>query len=117
LKRENAIRRGLKDTLVVVIDGLTGFPEAISAVYPDCEIMGAGADRVQLTTYPQSPFRAGTLLRRNGPVPGILATHQPGAIMDKSGRRFVVRFGLGRAKKQQTQTQPKAKTSTISASY
>jgi hypothetical protein len=39
-------------------------------------------------------FRAGTLLRRNGPVPGILAAHRPGAIMDKSGRRFVVRFGL-----------------------
>jgi hypothetical protein len=25
------------------------------------------------------------------PVPGILATHRPGAIMDKSGRRGVVR--------------------------
>src|SRR5260221_14373835 len=34
-------------------------------------------------------FRASTLLRRNGPVPGILATHWPGAIMDKSGLRFV----------------------------
>jgi putative transposase len=31
-------RRGLKDILVGVIDGLKGFPEAISAVYPDCEI-------------------------------------------------------------------------------
>jgi hypothetical protein len=30
-------------------------------------------------------FRAGVLLRRSVPVPGILATHQPGAIMDKSG--------------------------------
>ena len=30
--------RGLKDILVAVIDGLKGFPEAISAVYPDCEI-------------------------------------------------------------------------------
>jgi hypothetical protein len=29
------------------------------------------------------------------PGPGILATHRPGAIMDKSGCRFVVRFGLG----------------------
>ena len=38
-------------------------------------------------------IRAGPLLRRNGPVPGILAAHRPGAIMDKSGRRFVVRFG------------------------
>jgi hypothetical protein len=34
-------------------------------------------------------FRAGPLLRRNGPVPGILAAHRPGAIMDKSGRHFV----------------------------
>jgi hypothetical protein len=34
-------------------------------------------------------FRAGPLLRRNVPVPGILAAHRPGAIMDKSGRRFV----------------------------
>jgi putative transposase len=40
-------------------------------------------------------FRAGPLLRRNGPVPGILAAHRPGAIMDKSGRRFVVRLGQG----------------------
>jgi|HubBroStandDraft_6_1064221.scaffolds.fasta_scaffold253124_2 hypothetical protein len=36
-------------------------------------------------------FRAGVLLRRSVPVPGILATHRPGAIMDKSGRHFVVR--------------------------
>ena len=34
-------------------------------------------------------IRAGALLRRNGPVPGILAAPRPGAIMDKSGRRFV----------------------------
>ena len=38
-------------------------------------------------------FRAGVLLRRSVPVPGILAPHQPGAIMDKSGRQFVGRFG------------------------
>ena len=36
-------------------------------------------------------FRAGVLLRRSVPVPGILATHQPGAIMDKSERQFVAR--------------------------
>ena len=30
--------RGLKDILVAVIDGLKGFPEAISAVYPESEI-------------------------------------------------------------------------------
>ena len=36
-------------------------------------------------------FRAGVLLRRSVPVPGILATHRPGAIMDKSGRQFAVR--------------------------
>jgi len=36
-------------------------------------------------------FRAGVLLRRSVPVPGILATHRPGAIMDKSGRQFVAR--------------------------
>src|SRR3974377_1398406 len=34
-------------------------------------------------------FRAGPLLRRNGPVPGILAAARPGAIMDTSGRHFV----------------------------
>src|SRR6516225_6528666 len=37
-------------------------------------------------------FRAGWLLRRNGPVPGILAAHQPGAIMDKSERPFCRSF-------------------------
>ena len=36
-------------------------------------------------------FRAGVLLRRSVPVPGILATHRPGAIMDKSGRQLAVR--------------------------
>jgi hypothetical protein len=35
-------------------------------------------------------FRAGALLRRSVPVPGILAAHRPGAIMDKSGRQFVI---------------------------
>jgi hypothetical protein len=34
-------------------------------------------------------FRAAALLRRNGPVPGILAARRPGAIMDKSGRPHV----------------------------
>ena len=37
-------------------------------------------------------FRAGALLRRSVPVPGILATHRPGRIMDKSGRQFVARY-------------------------
>ena len=37
-------------------------------------------------------FRAGVLLRRSVPVPGILATHRPGAIMDKSGRQLVARY-------------------------
>jgi hypothetical protein len=53
----------------------------------------AGVGWPQLATYPQSPFfRAGVLLRRSVPVPGILATHRPGAIMDKSERQFVVRY-------------------------
>ena len=30
--------RGLQDILVAVIEGLKGFPEAISAVDPDCAI-------------------------------------------------------------------------------
>ena len=34
-------------------------------------------------------FRTGVLLRRNGPVPGILAGHRSRAIMDKSGRPHV----------------------------
>ena len=42
-------------------------------------------------------FRAGGLLRRSVPVPGILAAHQPGAIMDKSGRQFVARPDWGGA--------------------
>ena len=36
-------------------------------------------------------FRAGALLRRSVPVPGILAAHRPGATMDKSGRQFIAR--------------------------
>ena len=40
-------------------------------------------------------FRAGVLLRRSVPVPGILATHRPGAIMDKFGRQFVAGSGIG----------------------
>jgi hypothetical protein len=34
-------------------------------------------------------FRTGALLRRSEPVPGILAAHRSGAIMDKSGRPSV----------------------------
>ena len=30
--------RGLKDTLIAAVDGLTGFPEAINAVFPDAEV-------------------------------------------------------------------------------
>ena len=30
--------RGVEDILITCIDGLTGFPEAISAVYPKTEI-------------------------------------------------------------------------------
>jgi hypothetical protein len=41
----------------------------------------AGVGWLQLATYPQSPFfRAGVLLRRSVPVPGILATHRPGRL-------------------------------------
>jgi len=56
--------------------------------------MGADATRVQLATYPQSPL--------SGPArccdvtdlcQGFRAAHRPGAIMDKSGRRFVARLG------------------------
>src|ERR1700736_5152972 len=62
-------------------------------------------------------FRAGTLLRRNEPYQAFRAAHRPGAIMDKSGRRFVVRFGLGKARKHQAQPpSQKAKTITFSAS-
>jgi hypothetical protein len=32
-------------------------------------------------------FRSARLLRRDGPVPGILAADRTGAIVDKSGRR------------------------------
>jgi len=53
-------------------------------------------------------FRASTLLRRNGPLPGILAAHWPGAIMDKSGRRFVGPLSIDRTtKKTQQKNQPK----------
>jgi len=40
-------------------------------------------------------FRAGPLLRRSEPVPGILAAARPGAIMDKSGRHFVATKLMG----------------------
>jgi transposase-like protein len=30
--------RGVKDTLIAAADGLTGFPEAITAVFPEAEV-------------------------------------------------------------------------------
>jgi transposase-like protein len=30
--------RGVKDTLIAAVDGLTGFPEAINAVFPEAEV-------------------------------------------------------------------------------
>ena len=53
----------------------------------------SGDEWPQLATYPQSPFSGPeALLRRSVPVPGILAAHRPGAIMDKSGHHFVARY-------------------------
>src|SRR6516164_4305108 len=49
-------------------------------------------------------FRAGPLLRRNGPVPGIQSRHRPGAIMDKSGRHFVATHSTRRAGRETTLT-------------
>jgi hypothetical protein len=76
----------------VVIDGLKDFPEAISAVYPDCEIMGAGADLVQLTTYPQSPFSGPARCCDVTDLYQTFSQRTSRATMDKSGRRFVVRW-------------------------
>jgi hypothetical protein len=44
----------------------------------------AGAKEVRRDALLTNGIRAGVLLRRRVPVPGILATHRPGAIMDKS---------------------------------
>ena len=43
-------------------------------------------------------FRAGALLRRHRPVPGILATRRPGAIVGKSARPRLI---TSHARKQQ----------------
>jgi len=57
------------------------------------QTLGPGAVWLQFATYPQLPFfRAGSLLRRSGPVPGILAAPRPGAIVDKSERPFRCSF-------------------------
>ncbi|MBU1077919.1 MAG: transposase [Spirochaetes bacterium] len=32
-------RRGVKDVMIAAADGLTGFPEAIRAVYPQTEVL------------------------------------------------------------------------------
>jgi hypothetical protein len=40
-------------------------------------------------------IRFALLLRRSGPVPGILAAGRTGAIMDKSGRRYAGETGRG----------------------
>jgi hypothetical protein len=37
-------------------------------------------------------IRAVALLRRRGPVPGILAARRPGAIVDKSRRQGLITF-------------------------
>jgi hypothetical protein len=71
--------------------------------------MGAGAARVQRATYPQSPFpdrhaaaTSRTCTRHSRSAPAR-------AIMDKSGRRFVVRLGRAGPESTKTQTQPEAK--------
>src|SRR6516162_1192896 len=61
---------------------------------PERQTLGAGAARTQLATYPQSPL--------SGPArccdvtdlyQAFRAAHRPGAIMDKSERRFVACLG------------------------
>src|ERR1700738_1401363 len=91
--------RGLKDILVAVIDGLKGFPEAISAVYPDSEIQTCIVHLIRnslsFCNWKDRKPVAAELKKIYNAVPGILATHRPGAIMDKSGRQFVARSDWG----------------------
>ena len=42
--------RGVKDILIACIDGLTGFPQAISAVFPDTEIQHCIIHQIRNTT-------------------------------------------------------------------
>lgn len=42
--------RGVEDILITCIDGLTGFPEAISAVYPQAEIQQCVIHQIRNTT-------------------------------------------------------------------
>jgi hypothetical protein len=59
------------------------------------EKMSAGLRRISALTSDLptiASFRSGVLLRRNEPVPGILAAHRTGAIMDKSDRRQGITF-------------------------
>ena len=42
--------RGVKDILIACVDGLTGFPEAIEAVYPQTEIQQCIIHQIRNTT-------------------------------------------------------------------
>ena len=42
--------RGVEDILITCIDGLTGFPEAISAVYPKAEIQQCVIHQIRNST-------------------------------------------------------------------
>ncbi len=42
--------RGVKDILIVCVDGLTGFPQAIEAVYPQTEIQQSIIHQIRNTT-------------------------------------------------------------------
>lgn len=51
LKILNGLKnRGVKDILIACIDGLTGFPQAISAVFPDTEIQHCIIHQIRNTT-------------------------------------------------------------------
>lgn len=46
----NVKKREIEDMLIVSVDGLTGFPDAIEAVYPNAEIQKGVIHRIRNTT-------------------------------------------------------------------
>jgi putative transposase len=62
--------RGIQDVLVCCVDGLTGFPDAIEAVYPKTWVQTC---IVQYADLPVMPMRVGKPLQLAGSVVGVSA--------------------------------------------
>jgi putative transposase len=85
-------RRGVEDVLIACVDGLTGFPEAVEAVFPAAWVQSCIVHQIRSSlryvTYTDRKKVAADLRAVYGAVDADDAEHQLAAFDDKWGARY-----------------------------